>query len=99
MSLRGGIQVVALAVELAHPYVHVCGSPQHRPALLRCKLQCLLVGAYCLAETTLRKPYIRQRDRAAEGVGDVPGALQPRHAFGIRLVRCLEVPAHPGREP
>src|SRR6266536_819991 len=31
--------------------------------------------------------------------GDVPGPLQPRHAFGIRRVRRLEVPARPGREP
>src|ERR1700722_6393991 len=31
--LGGGMQVVALTVNLAHPYVHVCGSPQNRPAL------------------------------------------------------------------
>src|ERR1022692_1934470 len=62
----GGMQVVALAVDLAHPYVHVCRSPQNRGALLRRTLQCLLVGAHRLAETTLRKPDVRQRDRAAE---------------------------------
>ena len=71
--LRGGRQVVALAVDLAHPHVHVCRSPQNRPALLRRTLQCLLVGAHRLTETTLRKPDVRQRDRAAEGIGDVPG--------------------------
>ena len=52
-----------------------------RPA--RRTLQCLLVGAHRLAETTLRTPDIRQRDRAPEGVGDVPGPPQSRHAFGI----------------
>ena len=71
--LRGGRQVAALAVDLAHPHVHVRRSPQNRPALLRCTLQCLLVGAHRLAKTTLHKPDVRQRDRAAEGIGDVPG--------------------------
>ena len=71
--LRGGMQIVALAVDLAHPHVHVCRSPQNRPALLRRTLQCLLVGAHRLAETTLRDPDVRQRDRAAEDIGDVPG--------------------------
>ena len=50
---RGGRQVVALAVELAHPDVHVRRSPQDRPALLRGELQRLLVGAHRLAETAL----------------------------------------------
>ena len=71
--LGGGRQVVALSVDLAHPYVHVCRSPQDRAALLRRTLQCLLVGAHRLAETTLRTAYIGQRDRAAEDIGDVPG--------------------------
>ena len=88
-----------LAVELAHPYIHVCRSPQNRPALLGRKLQGLLVGAHGLAEPALRTPYIRQRDRAAEGVGDVPGPPQPRHALGIPGVPGIEVPARPGREP
>ena len=92
-------QVVALAVELAHPDVHVCRSPQNRPALLSGKLQGLLVGAHRLAETTLRDPDVRQRDRAAEDVGDVPGPPQPRHALGVRPVRGLQVPAPPEREP
>ena len=82
--LRGGSQVVTLAVERAHPYVHVCRSPQNRPALLRCKLQRLLVGAHRLAETTLRNPDVRQRDRTTEDVGDVPRPLQTRHAVGVR---------------
>ena len=97
--LRGGMQVVALAVDLAHPDVHVCRSPQNRPALLGCTLQCLLVGAHRLAEATLREPDVRQRDRAAEGIGNVPGPPQSRHAFGVRRMPCLEVPARPGREP
>ena len=57
-----------------------------RLALLRRKLQCLLVGAHRLVETTLRNPDIRQGDCAADCVGDVPGPLQTRHAIGIR--RC-----------
>src|SRR6266567_5419345 len=93
------MQVAALAVELAQPYVHASCSPQNRAALLRYKLQCLLVGAHRLAETTLRNPYVRQRDRASQDVGDVSGPPQPRRAFGIRPVRCLQVPTPPGREP
>src|ERR1700722_10533228 len=42
--LRGGSQVVALAVDLAHPHMHVCRSPQNRSALLSRMLQCLLIG-------------------------------------------------------
>ena len=34
--------------------------PADRLALLRRKLQCLLIGSYCLVETTLRNPDIRQ---------------------------------------
>src|SRR6185295_10931022 len=62
-------------------------------------LQCLLVGAHGLAETALRTSYIRQRDRAPEGIGYVPGPPQSRHALGIPRVPGLEVPARPGREP
>ena len=58
--LRGRLQIVTLAVEFAHADVHVSRSPQHRRALLRRKLQCLLVGAHRLAETTLRNPDIGQ---------------------------------------
>ena len=68
-------------------------------ALLRRKLQCPLVGAHRLVETTLRNPYIGQGDCATDGVRDVPGPLQTRHAIGIRPVRCLEIPARPGCEP
>ena len=71
--LRGGLQIVALAVHLAHPHVHVRRSPQNRPALLSRTLQGLLVGAHRLAETALHKPDVRHRDRAAEDIGDVPG--------------------------
>src|SRR5206468_8882937 len=65
--LGGGGHVVALAVDLAHPHVHVCRSAQNRPALLGRTLQGLLVGAHGLAETALRAPDVRQRDRAPEG--------------------------------
>jgi hypothetical protein len=97
--LGGGGQVVALAVDLAHPHVHVCRSAQNRPALLGRRLQGLLVGAHGLAETALGTPDVRQRDRAPEGIGDVPGPSQSRHALGIPRVPGLEVPARPGREP
>ena len=70
-----------------------------RRALLRRKLQCLLVGTHGLAETTLRNPYIRQGDGATDCVRDVPGHLQMSHALGIRPVRCLEIPTRPGCEP
>ena len=53
-------------------------------ALLGRKLQCLLIGTHRLAETTLRNPDIRQGDCAPDGVRDVPGPLQMRHALGIR---------------
>ena len=66
--------------------------------MLRRKLQCLLVGAHRLVETTLRNPDIRQGDGATDCVRDVPGLLQLRHALGIRPVRCLEIPARPGGE-
>ena len=97
--LRGGMQIVTLTVELAHAHVHVCRSPQRRASpCCRRKLQCLLIGAHGLAETTLRNPYISQGDGATDGVRDVPGLLQTRHAIGIRPVRCLEIPARPGGE-
>ena len=51
--LGGGIQIVTLTVELAHSHVHVCRSPQHMRALLCRKLQSPLIGAHCLAQTTL----------------------------------------------
>ena len=86
-------------MHLADPDVHVCRSPQHRPARLRCPLQCLLVGAHGIPQTTLRTPDVRQRDRAAEGVGDVAGPPQARHAFGIRPVPSLEIPAPQNASP
>src|SRR5881227_703016 len=89
------MQIVALAVKLAHTQVHVCCSPQHRRALLCRELQCLLVGAHGLAETTLRNPYIGQCDSAAECVGVVPGPPQTCHASGIRLMCGLEISARP----
>src|SRR5207248_4468624 len=86
---------VPLAVESADADVHVRRSPQHRRALLRHKLQCLLVGAHGLAETTLRNSYIGQCDSAAESVGVVPGPPQTGHASGIRLMCGLEISARP----
>ena len=90
------MQIVMLTVELAHSHIHVCRSAQRWRALLCRKLQSLLIGTHCLAETTLRNPYIRQGDCATDCVRDVPGLLQTRHAIGIRPVRCLEIPARPG---
>ena len=92
-------KVVALAVDLTHADVHVGRAASDGRALLRPEPQRLLVGAHGLAETPLRTPYIRQRDRASEGIGDVPGQPQSRHALGIPRVPGLEVPARPGREP
>ena len=71
--LGGGLQIAALAVDLAHPHVHVCRAPQNRPVLLRCALQGLLVGAHRLAEAALHQPDVRHRDRAAEDIGNLPG--------------------------
>lgn len=95
----GGGHVVALAVDLAHPDVHVGRAPQHRPAVPGRESQRLLVGAHRLAEPALRPPDVPLRDRAPEGVGEVPGPTQPRHALGVRPVPVLEVPARPRREP
>src|SRR6266545_2875933 len=93
--LRGGMQIVTLTVELTHSDVHVCRSPQERLALLRRKLQCLLVGTHCLVETTLRNPYISPGDCAPDCVRDVPGPLHMSHAIGIHAVGGLEIPARP----
>src|SRR5947209_5413294 len=71
--LRGGPQLVALAVDLAHPHVHVSGSPQDRAARLGGTLQGLLVRAHRRTETTLGDPDVGQRYRAAEDIGDMPG--------------------------
>ena len=68
-------------------------------ALLCRKLQSPLIGAHCLAQTTLRNPYISQGDGATDGVREVPGPLHQSHAVGIRPVRCLEIPTRPGCEP
>ena len=95
----GGRQVVALASDLAHPHVHVRRSPQHRPVLVGGESQRLLVGAQRLTQATLRDADVRQRDRAAEDVGDVPGPPQPLGAGGVGLVRGLEVAATPECEP
>src|SRR5947209_4877533 len=100
-----------LEVDCAHSHVHVCRSPQHLLALLtllpaaslrepcRRQLQSPLICTHCLVETTLGNPYISQCDCAPDCVSDVPGHLQMSHAIGIRLVRCLEIPAQPGCEP
>src|SRR5205823_10414483 len=85
-----------LTVELAHAHVHIRRSSHYWGALLHRKLQSLLVGAHCIAEPTLRNPYIRQADRGAECVGDVPSSLQTRLTTRPRLVRSLEIPARPG---
>src|SRR2546423_13890960 len=93
--LGGGIQIVTLTVELAHSLVRGCRSPQHMRTLLCRKLQSPLIGAHCLAQTTLRNPYISQGDGATDGVREVPGPLHQSHAVGIRPVRCLEIPTRP----
>src|SRR6266508_6277490 len=89
------MQIVLLTVELAHSHIQVCRSAQYRLALLCGKLQCLLVCTHCLGETTLRNPYISSGDCATDCVREVPGLVHPRHALGIRPVRCLEIPTRP----
>src|SRR5579864_376815 len=93
--LQGGLQVVPLAVDSAYPDVHVRRSAQNWRALLRRQLQCVLMGAQRLAQTTLRNPNISQRERAAESVGVVSGPPQARHPIGIRLMSRLEISARP----
>ena len=97
--LGGGRQVVTLEGDLAHPHVHVRGSPQHGPVLAGGESQRLLIGAQRLAKATLHAPDVGQRDRAAEDVSDVPRPPQPLDTDRVGPVRGLEVPATPGREP
>ena len=40
----------------------------------------------------LAQPDVRQRDRAAEDIGDVPGPPQSRHALGVRRVPASRSP-------
>src|SRR5229473_1678253 len=73
--LRRRLQIVTLTLQFTQSDVQVSRSPQHRLALLRCELQCLLVGAHRLVETTLRDPDISQDACATDNVGDVLGPL------------------------
>ena len=73
--LRGGFQTVTLKVDLTHSHVHVCRSPHGGVAVLRRKLQGVLVGTQRLAETALRDPYFGQSDGAPDRIGDVPCLL------------------------
>ena len=93
--LRGGGQVVPLAVELAHADVHVRRSPQHRPARLRTQAATPARRCAWPRGDDPATPDVRQRDRAAEGVGDVPGPLQARHALGVPRVRRPRDPRSP----
>src|SRR5579859_7313490 len=52
--LRGRLQIVTLTLQLTQSDVQVSRSTRRRLALLLCELQCLLVGAHRLVETTLR---------------------------------------------
>ena len=69
------------------------------PSLVGGESQRLLVGAQRLAQATLGDPDVRQRDRAAEDVSDVPGPPQPLGSDRVGPVRGLEVAASPAREP
>src|SRR5215217_914875 len=82
--LDGGAQIVLLTVEFTHAHVHVGRAPHDRLAMLRGKLQPPLVDAHRLAETTSGNPDISQRECATDGVSDVPGPLEARHAIAIR---------------
>ena len=81
--LRRRLQIVTFTLQFTQSDVQVSRSPQHRLALLRCELQCLLVGAHRLVETTLPNPDISQEPSAADNVGDVPGPLHTLHASRI----------------
>ena len=97
--LRGGLQIVILAVELAHAHVHVCRSPQRgvRPAPSQAAILAHR-SALPRGDDLARSVYPPGR-RAPDCVRDVPGHLQMSHALGIRLVRCLQIPTRPGGEP
>src|SRR5207302_7547443 len=81
--LRRRLEIVTLKLQFTQSDVQVSRSPQHRLAMLRCELQCLLVGAHRLVETTLPDPDISQEPCAADNVGDVPGPLHTLHASRI----------------
>ena len=81
--LRRRLEIVTLTLQFTQSDVQVSRSPQHRLAMLRRELQCLLVGAHRLVETTLPNPDISQEPSAADNVGDVPGPLHTLHASRI----------------
>src|SRR4029079_4852264 len=89
--LRGGIQVVPFTMNLAHARIEIRRAPQDSRAVLSRTLQRALVRAHCLVEATLRNPDIRQGRDTADGISDVSGLLQARHALGIGLVRRLQL--------
>src|SRR5947209_124285 len=62
-------------------------------------LQRLLIRALCLAETTLRDSYVRQRYGATEYVREIPDPLYESSALGIHPIACLEISARPECQP
>jgi hypothetical protein len=95
----GGVQIVPLAVELAHAHVHVRRSPQRRRTGRRRELQRPLVRAHRLVEPALRNPNIGKDQRTAEGIGEESSPPQSSHALGVHAVSRVQVPLGPKREP
>ena len=96
--LCGAIKIVALSVELTEAHVHVCRPAQHRAAMLRSKLQRVLIGAHRVTEATLCNADVRECDRATEYIGHMPGLLQTRHARAVGAIAFLKVPGRPVRQ-
>jgi hypothetical protein len=97
-ELGRGRHVVPFAVQRGHPDVHVGGSAQDRPLLLRREPQRLLVRAHGVAEAALDDMEVSQRDRQTEDVGDVAGALQIGPGLGVARLRRRDVPLPPRRQ-
>ena len=96
--LGSGLQITSLTSDLAHPDVHVRRAPQHRPGFVGGEPQRLLIGAHGLTQAALGEADVRQGDRTAEDVGEVPCPLQSVGTDGIGLVRALQVSNAPQRE-
>ena len=91
-------QVVALAVRARSSRRACPPCPANRPA---CSVRAARPARRCASRRQggPATPDVRQGDRATEGVGEVPGPPQPRHAVGVRRCAGVEVAARPGREP
>src|SRR5689334_2783964 len=95
-QLGGCLQLVSLTLDLTEPDIHVCGPVGGSATLFARDAQCLLVNTRRIAETTLRDPYVRQCDGAANSCRQVPAALHIRHTLGVASVGRLQIATRPG---